>query len=375
MTDALPEEALVARLGGDEFAILLSGRTDEVAAAELGRRLVAAIEQPIEVGERCLYIGASGGAASTHADGWDSDSLLDDADLALYRAKADGGNAIRLFTPDLRSAAPTRMSVSSGIREAWERGEFELHYQPQVRLADRQVIGAEALIRWRHPERGLIGPGAFLSTLESSLLALPVSNWILHTACVQAGRCRSQGLPSFRVAVNLFSVQFRSGDLPRLVGEALAEHGLPPDALELEVTENIILRSNDRIKADLTDLRAMGVGIAFDDYGTGYASLTMLKDLPVTRLKIDRSFVSGVTHSRKDAAIVEAISILADGFGLEVIAEGIETEDQDRLMRRYCTEGQGYLFGRPMLDDCLEERCILQTTPDVPTEVPFRGRA
>jgi EAL domain-containing protein (putative c-di-GMP-specific phosphodiesterase class I) len=162
------------------------------------------------------------------------------------------------------------------------------------------------------------------------------------------------------VAVNLFAVQFRSGDLPRLVGDALDEHGLPPEALELEITENTILRSDGRIKADLAALRAMGVGVAFDDYGTGYASLTMLKDHPVTRLKIDRSFVGGVARSREDQAIVQAICRLAAGFGLDVIAEGIETEEQAGLMRRHCAEGQGYLFGRPMPGDWLEERCLAE---------------
>jgi EAL domain-containing protein (putative c-di-GMP-specific phosphodiesterase class I) len=230
-----------------------------------------------------------------------------------------------------------------------------MHFQPQVRLGDRSLVGAEALIRWRHPTRGLIGPAAFLSVLETSLLAVPVSKWILRTACEQASRCRGAGLPGFRVGVNLFAAQFRSGDLPRVVHEALAEFGLPPEALELEVTENTILQGDGRVRTDLAELRSMGVGIAFDDYGTGYASLTMLKDVPVTRLKIDRSFVSGVDRSPKDQAIVEAITRLARGFDLEVIAEGIETEDQAGLMHRYCGEGQGYLFGRPMPGRRLEE--------------------
>jgi diguanylate cyclase (GGDEF)-like protein/PAS domain S-box-containing protein len=349
------DEALVSRLGGDEFAVFLAGRADGMQAAILGHRLVSAIERPIEIEERCIYVGASGGVAASAAGDWTPEALIGDADLALYRAKADGRSGVRLFTPAMRSLAQTRNSVSSGLREAWERGELEMHFQPQVCLDDRSLTGAEALIRWKHPTRGLLGPAAFLSVLETSLLAVPVSKWILHAACEQASRCRSGGVPDFRVGVNLFAAQFRSGDLPRMVHDTLAEFRLPPAALELEITENTILRADGRITRDLVELRAMGVGIAFDDYGTGYASLTMLKDVPVTRLKIDRSFVSGVDRSPKDQAIVEAISRLAQGFDLEVTAEGIETEDQAELMHRYCGEGQGYLFGRPMPGVRLEE--------------------
>ena len=339
---------LVSRLGGDEFAVFLDRVADPAVATDLGRRLIAAIERPIEIDERCIYVGASVGIAVTDAADWDPGELLSDADLALYRAKAEGRSRVALFTPDLRSVARTRTSVSSGMRAAWERGEFEMYYQPQVLLETGTITGAEALIRWNHPERGLVSPAAFLPVLEESLLAVPVSEWILRTACQQAAEWRRLGFARFRVGVNLFAAQFRTGDLPRVVEEILNDHGLMGDALELEITENIILRSDGRIKADLTKLRALGVGIAFDDYGTGYASLTMLKDYPVTRLKIDRSFVSNVERSHKDQTIVEAISALARGFDLDVIAEGIETSEQAGLMRRHCVEGQGYFFGRPM---------------------------
>ncbi|AWN55505.1 EAL domain-containing protein [Methylobacterium sp. 17Sr1-1] len=340
--------ALVSRLGGDEFAVFLEGIVDPVVGTALGQRMIAAIERPIEIDERCIYVGASVGIAVTEAAEWDPGELLGDTDLALYRAKAEGRSRVALFTPDLRSIARTRTSVSSGMRAAWERGEFEMYYQPQVLLDTGAITGAEALIRWNHPERGLVSPAAFLPVLEESLLAVPVSEWILRTACKQAATWRRLGFPRFRVGVNLFAAQFRTGDLPHVVEQILDDHNLPGDALELEITENIILRSDGRIKANLTALRALGVGIAFDDYGTGYASLTMLKDYPVTRLKIDRSFVSNVGCSRKDQTIVEAISTLARGFDLDVIAEGIETLEQTGLMGQHCAEGQGYFFGRPM---------------------------
>jgi diguanylate cyclase (GGDEF)-like protein/PAS domain S-box-containing protein len=356
------KEGLVSRLGGDEFAVFWREALDPLDAVAQSHALITAIEQPIEVEERCVYVGASGGIAASDA-GWEPDALLNEADLALYRAKAEGRSRVSFFTPDLRSTARTRTSVSSGMRQAWERREFELYYQPQIRLDTGAVTGAEALIRWNHPERGLVSPAAFLHVLETSLLAVPVSEWILDTACRQAAYWREAGLKPFRMGVNLFAAQFRSGNLPRVVERALGEHGLPAEALELEITENIILRSDDRINVDLADLRAMGVGIAFDDYGTGYASLTMLKDYPVTRLKIDRSFVSGVERSRKDQTIVEAISRLARGFDLDVIAEGIETPEQAELMRQHCREGQGYLFGRPMTASDFEARFLSASHP------------
>ncbi|WP_176556087.1 putative bifunctional diguanylate cyclase/phosphodiesterase [Rubellimicrobium rubrum] len=363
LAEAMEDEGFVARLGGDEFAVLLAGLHDPAKVQALGRRLVASIEKSIEVQERCIYVGASAGVALVPPGSWTPDDLLGDADLALYRAKGDGRSTVRIFTPELRAVSRTRSSVSSSLREAWERREFELYYQPQVQLAGRTLTGAEALIRWNHPTRGLVGPAAFLPVLESSLLAMPVAEWILRTACAQASRWRRAGFPDFQMGVNLFAAQFRSGDLPEMVADALTDFDLPGEALELEITENIILRSDDRMLTDLAALRSMGVGIAFDDYGTGYASLTMLKQYPVTRLKIDRSFVSAVDRSRADQTIVEAIVRLAKGFDLDVIAEGIETAEQAALMEAYCSEGQGYLFGRPSAAPVFEAQHMVPAQP------------
>ncbi|KQT52985.1 diguanylate phosphodiesterase [Aureimonas sp. Leaf460] len=340
--------ALASRLGGDEFVILVEGNADPMAATALAHSAIAEIVRPIEIGLRCVYVGASCGVAVSEGGEWQADRLLADADLALYRAKADGKRPVRLFTQELRPLEHARESLSSGVRQAWERREFELYYQPQVRLRDGAIVGAEALIRWNHPERGVLSPAAFLSTLEEGLLAVPVSEWILRTACIQASEWRALGASTFRMGVNLFAAQFRSGDLPAVVAAALRDAGLPAGGLELEITENTILKNESRITSILHELRAIGVGIAFDDYGTGYASLTMLKDFPVSRLKIDRSFVSGSGLGRSNVAIVEAITRLASGFDLDVIAEGIETPEQADFMRHHCAEGQGYLFGRPM---------------------------
>lgn len=339
---------LPCRLGGDEFVLLIEDRADPQQAIELARRSIEAIEGQMALGERSVYVGACAGAAIMTGTAWADELPLQQADLALYRAKASGRGRVRLFTQDLIPAQQTRTSVSSGLRQAFEQDEFELYYQPQVHLSDHAIVGAEALLRWKHPEFGVLAPGAFIETLESSLIAVPVSEWILRTACRQAAEWRQSGHPAFRIGVNLFAAQFRAGDLVSVVDGILRETGLPPSGLELEVTENTILRDESRIDAVVYQLREMGVGIAFDDYGTGYASLTMLKEFPVTRLKIDRSFVSGEDTGGKNRLIVEAISKLAGGLKLDVIAEGIETVEQAALMREYCKEGQGFLFGKPM---------------------------
>jgi EAL domain-containing protein (putative c-di-GMP-specific phosphodiesterase class I) len=216
------------------------------------------------------------------------------------------------------------------------------------------VVGAEALLRWRHPARGLLTPVDFIPVLEASSFAAPVGDWVLQTACADAAAWRRMGLPDFRMAVNLFGAQFNGGDLPTRVERALIHNGLPADALELEITENIMLRHDESLLVPMREICSWGVGIAFDDYGTGYASLSLLKRYPVTRLKIDKSFVRDLCTDAEDAAIIQAIMYLGRRLGLAIIAEGIETEAQEEALRLYgCTEGQGYLYGRPMSADAL----------------------
>lgn len=346
---AVPVEQMVSRLGGDEFVVFVTGSTDHEQARALGLELIGVIEEQIEFDDQPIFIGASVGVAIHCGTGESDEQLLGNADLALYQAKSDGRHLVNIFNPELRQTASRKGAISSSMRQAWERQEFEMYYQPQVNLADGSLCGAEALIRWNHPTQGVTAPAAFLPVLEAGLLAIPVGEWIMRTACRQAAQWRSMGLSHFRIGVNLFAAQFRTRDFADMVEAILAEFNLPPSALELEITENTILRNEQRIMQPLHYLRALGVGVAFDDFGTGFASLSMLKDYPVSRLKIDRSFVSGVDRSLRDEAIIEAVSRLAAGFQLEVIAEGIETPEQARLMRHYaCDEGQGYLYGRPM---------------------------
>jgi diguanylate cyclase (GGDEF)-like protein len=340
---------LIARLGGDEFALLLPGIMELEPAADVGERTIAALSNPVLVEGQLITIGASVGIALYPRHGENAEDLLANADLALYQAKADGRHCSRPYTPQLRAEAHRRLRRDAEFSRALDRGEFELFYQPQVRLSDRAVVAAEALLRWRHPEEGLLTPAAFLPAMEGGRLAALIGDWVVDNACRQASAWRAQGATDFRIAVNLFGRQFRSGDPVRMLLDVLARHGLPPTALEIEITENIILQHEDEIIAPLETLRHLGFGIAFDDYGTGYASLSLLKRYPLTRLKIDQSFIRAIDKSPSDATIVRAVISMARAFNLGVLAEGVETERQaDLLLQCDCDETQGYLFGGPM---------------------------
>jgi len=339
----------VARLGGDEFAILLPGVGDAHQAGDVAQSTIQALSQPIELNGETVTVGASVGIALYVQDGSSSDELLSSADLALYEAKNHGRHCYRHYSPALRQATDRARAYDTELRRAYEDGEFEVFYQPQIRLSDSMLVGAEALLRWRHPRDGLLSPAAFLPGLENRPISTEVGQWVLQQACLQAACWREVGVPEFRMGVNLFSSQFRTGNLVASVRTALQRANLPPSALELEITENIMLRHDQGIISPLCKLRDEGVQVAFDDYGTGYASLSMLKRFPLTRLKIDKSFVQGMCSSRQDAAVIRAVLLLGNAFGFSVIAEGVETEEQaNRLRRKGCEEVQGYLFGRPM---------------------------
>ena len=348
----------VARLGGDEFVILLESCADPLRLSALANDIIESMGEPFSVADHELNLSASIGIALAPVHAETPDELLSFADLALYQAKGDGRHCCRLYSPVLRAAASEQRRYTQELRRAVEQSEFVLHYQPQVSLIDGRLIGAEALLRWRHPNEGLLPPASFLPSIENSRYAEQIGEWVMETACRQAARWRSSGHEAFRMAVNTFGVQFRGGDFARKTFDILDHCGLPARNLEIEITENIILTHDGGIIAPLRDLQTAGVGVAFDDYGTGYASLSLLKRFPLTRLKIDKSFVREMTEVA-DVAIIRAILDLARGFGLEVIAEGIETPDQvARLKRKGCQEGQGYLLGKPLPADEFE-RSIL----------------
>lgn len=340
--------ATVARLGGDRFSILVPEAADPFRAEALASVIRCELGRSFDLEGRLVWVGCSIGIAMSPDHGDDAATLIGSADLALSKTKAEGGDGQYSFVPALRSAATARRNLERDLRAAWDARQFEVHYQPQVRLRDRQVVGAEALLRWRHPEHGLLQPGDFLSTLENSCLAAPVGYWVLETACRQ-GAAWTKQLSGFLMGVNLFGAQLKTEPLPEIVRSALSLSNLPARQLELEITENIMLNDDRSSRDQLHALHDMGVGLAFDDYGTGYASLAFLKQFPITRLKIDRGFVSNVRARGADAAIVQAVLMLARRFGFAVIAEGVETEEQEQLLKKWrCPQAQGYLYSKPV---------------------------
>lgn len=360
LTQALGRQGTLARLGGDEFVALLSRPISAVGAEAAAQRMLGSLDEAhFLIRGHILRIAASAGVVITSVgDRNDPERLLANADLALYGAKAAGGGLVRTYTELHRTEYEGRRRLEEEVDQAALRGEFELHYQPQVRLRDGALTGAEALLRWRHPERGLLTPAVFLETLERSRHARLVGAWIIGEACRQAASWRDAGF-DLRIGVNLFGEQLVAGDLVEVVEAALLAAGLPPKALEIELTENIALRQQPGMLTPLRALLDRGVGIAFDDFGTGFASLTALKDFPVTRLKIDRSFVTKLAPGNHDAAIVESVLTLACSLGLEVIAEGIETSAQEAFLASSgCHEGQGYRYGKPMDADTFLTRAI-----------------
>lgn len=345
----------VARLGGDEFAILLPDVTDRERLADQAERVVLAVASPFPIDGQIVHVSASLGIALYPSDAEHGEELLSAADLAMYQAKAEGRDCWRFFASNLRDSAVARRAFEGEIRRGIEQGEFELFYQPQIRLDDEAIIGVEALLRWRHPTEGILAPGRFLSAIESSVLAAEMGRWVIDTACRDAVALREH-IPDLIMGINLFGAQFRTGRLAEDVTAALNHWQLTPDAIELEITENIILRHDDQMLRPLRELHALGVGIAFDDFGTGFGSLSLLKRYPLTRIKIDKSFVDGICHAAADAAIVKSVIHLAGSLDLDVIAEGVETTDQrDCLKAGGCPVVQGYLYSKPRaLPDLLD---------------------
>ena len=339
----------VTRLGGDEFALLLPDVSGEHQAARVAEAVLHSFLEPFVVQEQTIQLSGSVGIAFAPEHAESADVLLSSADMALYAAKADGRQCYRIFTEDLKEAAAIEVSCRREFRRAIDNEEFVLLYQPQVRLQDGVLVGAEALIRWQHPERGLLSPDKFITILENSQYAAEVGLWVIRTAARQAAAWRADWATDFRMGVNLSTALFRTDSFADEVFSILSETGLPPEALEVEITETIILSHDEALIRPLRRLKEAGIGVAFDDYGTGYASLSHLKRFPLTRLKIDRSFVRDMVTSGSDSAIIRAVLELGRSLQLCVIAEGIEREDQlAHLLQDGCDEGQGYLFGKPM---------------------------
>ncbi|MBW8312375.1 MAG: EAL domain-containing protein [Rhizobium sp.] len=339
----------VSCLGGDEFAVLLREVRDAGSVAAAQERILAALAEPVPVAGRELRITVSMGAALSPGDGHDFDTLLQNAGTAQHRAKEAGGSGWRFYDATMNEEVSERLALRNGLRQALERGEFVLHYQPQFSLDDGALVGVEALVRWRHPEQGMVPPMRFIPEAEDSGLIVPIGLWILREACRQAAAWRADGLDVPRVAVNLSAKQFQRGDVAADVLEALSATGLAPGTLELELTESILLKGADTVLATVRKLRGLGVHLSIDDFGTGYSSLAYLQHFPVDKLKIDQSFVRRLGEGGDAQVIVTTIIQLARSLGLGTIAEGVEdAATAARLLALGCQQGQGFHFARPM---------------------------
>lgn len=348
LTAAMPTAGLIARLSGDEFAIAVPTNAIGQNVSRFAEQIGAGFDEPLLAGTRHLRVRVSIGAAVFPSDGRTAAELLSNSHLALSRAKATSRGGHVLFEDSIRRELETRLTLEAELVLAAERHEFELFYQPQIHLADGSLIGAEALIRWRHPERGLVSPGEFMPVVNTSPISERIAEWVLETACAKAAAWERAG-QKLRIGVNLSPSQLQSGDLASSVAQALARTGLSPTSLELEVTEDILLHDEQSALNTFLKIQALGVRLVFDDFGTGFASLSYLKKFPLDGLKIDRSFVLGLLANPDDAAIVSSTIGLSKQLGLSVIAEGIEDRaTADFLVRMGCEEGQGYFFGRPM---------------------------
>jgi diguanylate cyclase (GGDEF)-like protein/PAS domain S-box-containing protein len=352
---ALRETDTVARLSGDEFVVILTEH-DERLQAEVVQRLMDAVAQPVPLGSKEFFVTCSIGVAVYPTDGTPADSLIEHADIAMYRAKKLGRNNFQFYTPAMNDEAQERVRIESALRSALERDEFVLHYQPQVNLASGQVVGMEALIRWQHPELGVVAPDRFISVAEETGLIVPIGAWVMRTACAQNKAWQDAGLGMLRVAVNLSARQFGAANLLADISDVLARTGLAPSLLEIELTESLFMSDVTLAVELLHSMKALGVNLSIDDFGTGYSSLSYLSRFPIDVLKIDRSFVSDITRDANDAAIVASIIALAHNLQLSVIAEGVETAEQlDYLRRHGCDEMQGYYFSRPLAAPAFEE--------------------
>lgn len=362
LVQCVRETDTVSRHGGDEFLILLTDSHDTDAVARTSQKILDQLAQPFDIDGHTLSTSFSIGITLYPADGIDFGTLLKHADTALYHAKQSGRNAYHFFTEAMNATAQERMQLESRLRQAIERNEFTLHYQPQVELGSGRVIGAEALIRWNSPELGQVSPARFIPIAEDSGLILQIGEWVLYEACRQARAWQKEGIPGLVVAVNVSAVQLRRGNLPDSVANALEQSGLDSSHLELELTESMLLQDVDHVFETVQELSAMGITLSIDDFGTGYSSMSYLKRLAINKLKIDQSFVRDLTSDPEDAAIVRAVIEMARSLKLTTIAEGVETEQQLNLLKNYaCDQVQGYHLSRPLPAD---EFCRLLATRD-----------
>jgi diguanylate cyclase (GGDEF)-like protein len=350
----------ISRQGGDEFVLLLPYIEHAEDAAFTAQKILVALAQPHRIDENTIHIGASIGISIYPDDGQDAETLIKCADSAMYHAKENGRNNYQFFEQGMNVRAVERQFIEGGLRRALELQEFVLHYQPKINLHNGAIVGVEALIRWRHPQRGLLSPVQFVPIAEDCGLILPIGRWVLREACRQARAWQDAGLPPITVAINTSAAEFRADDFLDNLRATLEASRLEPRFLELELTESVLMRDAEATGSVLHALADLGIKLAVDDFGTGYSSLSYLRRFPIDTLKIDQSFVSRMTHNPDDAAVVGAVISMAKSLRLRVIAEGVETAEQAAFLQtQHCDEGQGYLFGRPVAAAALAS--LLQT--------------
>jgi diguanylate cyclase (GGDEF)-like protein/PAS domain S-box-containing protein len=353
----LRDQDLVARLGGDEFAVGLFDLGQHFEASMVAQKLLATLNSPIVIDGHDLRVGGSIGISVYPQDGDDAETLLRLADIAMYRAKQDGGvngEHVAFYSQDMNQGMQERMRIETGLRHALGNGELLLHYQPKFSIDNGKIIGAEALVRWRHPVRGLVPPAEFIPLAEATGLVVQVGEWVLEAACAQAKLWKDAGLPPIRLAVNVSAREF-TASLPGRVMDTLNRYGLEPTWLELEITESTLMHNIDRVIGIMDRITALGVTLSLDDFGTGYSSLSYLKRFPIDTLKIDRSFTIGIPSDANDCAIANTIISIAQQLKHKVIAEGVETVEQLAFLKSSgCDEVQGYLFSRPLEAEAFE---------------------
>lgn len=343
------ETDTVARLGGDEFVIILTDLPQPDDVDQIAEKILSALSRPTEIAGRDVFVTASIGVSLYPRDGDHGEILLRYADMAMYRVKEHGRNSVRQFVPEMGSTAISRLDMEGAMRRGLERGEFVLHYQPKIDLATQHVVGAEALIRWQHPQIGLIHPIEFIRLAEDTGLILPLGEWVLAEACKQQVLWRQQGLQPLKIAINMSARQFRHDALAERIAAIFASTGADPANVILELTESMVMHDVDSTLLTLRALKKLGVSLSLDDFGTGYSSLSYLRRFPIDELKIDRSFINDIHTNPDDAAIAGAIIAMAHSLGLSVVAEGVENKEQAALLTRLgCNQVQGYYYARPL---------------------------
>jgi diguanylate cyclase (GGDEF)-like protein len=346
---SLRKSDMLARWGGDEFVVLIPRIENIEEARILAQRMIDSLKQPFEICGYLLYVRSSIGIAIYPKDGADGETLVKNADGALYRSKSLGKNHYQFYTSTISSETSEKFKIENLLHQALEKEQFLLHYQPQINIKTGAICGMEALIRWNHPKLGLIFPGKFISVAEETGLIVPIGEWVLKTACQQNQLWQQAGLPPIRMAVNLSAQQFQQPSFIKVIKQILRDTKLDPQLLELEITETTIMQNLEFARQMIDHLRQMGIHISMDDFGTGYSSLGYLKQIPFHSIKIDQSFVRELKDDPEDLAIISAVLAIGKGFNLRVIAEGVETQQQvDLLIKLDCQEMQGYRFSRPL---------------------------